>query len=149
MMSESEETMRESFRRKLDDTFEQGNNEARMKYFAMLMEENGWTYEQAVDACLGENRDPKYSLYYKMCDSRVAMSLSTKKGRARFAATLPDDEREIFLAEKFSWKKAAIKGVANAPAEAKQVMGDFRKQKGFRKMRKMAKDAAKEMEEEE
>lgn len=72
---------------------------SRMKVVDMIMQEEGWTYEETLDACIGENRVPRYSLYYKMSDPTVVLNLKSKKGKEAFAASLPEDEREIFIAE--------------------------------------------------
>lgn len=91
--------IREIPKEKLDDLRMNVEAQSRMKVITMIMEEEGWTYEQTLDACLGENKDPRYSLYYKMSDPGVVLNLKSKKGKEKFAATLDDAEREIFLAE--------------------------------------------------
>ena len=84
---------------KLNDIRMSMENQSKYKVISMIMEEEGWTYEQTLDACIGENRNPRYSLYYKMSDPAVVLNLKSDRGKAAFAATLDDDEREIFLQE--------------------------------------------------
>lgn len=141
----SEKTgMRAGFRQRIDDALAQGNAQARMDFLRKLMDSEGCTYEEAVDMCIGENRNPRYSLYYRMADIEVVQGLMTKKGKLRFAETLPDDEKEIYLAEMGEVKvgREIAKGIAKAPAD--QVRAIRRTMKKNRELRRQAKKVASE-----
>ena len=86
---------------KIEEIRNQAEGESRMKVVLMIMEEEGWTYEQTIQACTGPDgvRVPRYSLYWKLSEPSVVLALRSKKSKKKFAETLPEDEREIFLAE--------------------------------------------------
>lgn len=148
-MPNEKQTLRGAFREKMDNATEIGNAQARMNFLQKLMDAEGWTYEQALTACIGKDRVPKYSLYYKMADIDVTAQLMTKKGKLRFADTLPDDEREIFLAEmgQVKVKREMAKQVGKLPVD--KVKTIRKKMKENKELRKKMKEAAKDSMEEE
>lgn len=103
---------------KLADIKLQMEAQSSMKVVSMIMEEEGWTYEQTMDACMAEDerRVPKYALYWKLAQPEIALSLTSKKKKLAFAETLPDDEKEIFLAEmdSINVRKAERKAIGDA-----------------------------------
>ena len=64
-----------------------------MKYYREICEEDGVTFEEAVELCQTE---PKYSMGLKMCSPAVIMMLRTKKGQDKFRTWLTPEELAIF-----------------------------------------------------
>ena len=69
------------------------DNQAVMAYYRKICEEDGVTFEEAVQLCQTE---PKYSMGLKMCSPAVIMMLRTKKGQDRFRTWLTPEELAIF-----------------------------------------------------
>ncbi len=69
------------------------DNQAVMKYYQKICEEDGVTFEEAVQLCQTE---PKYSMGLKMCSPAVVMMLRTKKGQDTFRTWLTPEELVIF-----------------------------------------------------
>lgn len=118
-MSEVYKALKQVPQEKLDEIRSNAQGQASYKVISMIMQEEGWDYEQAIEACTGENRVPKYSLYYKLSDPGTVLSLQTKKGKQAFAETLPPEEREIFDKE---MNKVSV-GKEVRKAVKKQVFG--------------------------
>ena len=69
------------------------DNQSVMKYYQKICEEDGVTFEEAIELCQTE---PKYSMGLKMCSSAVIMMLRTKKGQEKFRTWLTPEELAIF-----------------------------------------------------
>ena len=140
---------REQMRRDMEQAGIDAEEQAKRDIIAKIMDAEGWTMEQTYDACIGANRVPKYSLYYKMASQQVIEQCKSKKGKLAFAQTLPEDEREVFMAEfnkihvrREIAKQAATQMPAGAVKDIKVAMKN-------RKIRKILKEQRKQMQEEE
>lgn len=78
---------------KIEEINQTLDNQVVMKYYGKIMEEDGVTFEEAVQLCQTE---PKYSMGLKMASPAVVMMLQTKKGRKTFESWLTPEELAVW-----------------------------------------------------
>lgn len=103
---------------KLEDIRNQGIAAGHMNIIKQIMEQSGCTYEEALDMCIGENRDPECSMHWKMCEH--IMDVRSEKGRAAFRELLDDDEKEVFdrKTKEVNFKKEVNRGIKKGKKDA-------------------------------
>lgn len=100
--------------------------QAQMKYIQWLMKEEECDYEMAIAIVMGNTDplEPEYMLGYKLADPVLQIALfkqiskkSRRQAAENFAATLSDQEKELFWNEVFNEKTT------------KQFKSEYRKEK--------------------
>lgn len=94
---------------------DQMDAQTQMRYIQKVADDEGWTFEEAIRKCCGsdEEKDPKYSMGYKMASPAMLIFIKSKKSNSDYFKEhyLNDKERAIYEAEvenmnlRDMWKK--------------------------------------------